>query len=153
MARRPGGGLVRFPRHFSLGEERLKEFVNQFLLFSAVGAVGTAAHFAVLIFLVQLKAVDPVSASMAGFTTGALINYGLNYYYTFRSGSPHHASLPKFLAVALAGLCLNTMIMTLLTEWLHYLLSQALTTMSVLVWNYLCNRYWTFRESLLRGAR
>jgi len=132
----------------------LKGLIAQFLLYSAVGAVGTAVHFSVLIFLVQLLAIDPVSASMAGFASGAMVNYGLNYRFTFKSANPHYASLPKFLAVALAGLCLNTMIMALATGRLYYLVSQCLATILVLAWNFLCNRYWTFRgESLLRGAR
>ncbi len=91
---------------------------------------------------------------MAGFAAGAMVNYSLNYRFTFRSGNPHYTSLPKFLAVALAGLCLNTMIMTLATERIHYLLSQSIATILVLGWNFLCNRYWTFRcGSLLRSAR
>jgi len=127
----------------------VKQLAAQFALFSAVGAVGTAAHFAILILLVQLLATGPVIASAAGFAAGALVNYSLNYRVTFRSSNPHSSALPKFLAVALAGLCLNTVIMTLATAWLHYLLSQAMATLCVLGWNFLCNRFWTFRKDAL----
>lgn len=124
----------------------MKQVATQFVLFAAVGTVGTAAHFAVLILLVRLLATGPVSASVAGFVTGALVNYGLNYHVTFRSRNPHTSALPKFLAVALAGLCLNTTIMAQATAKLHYLFSQALATAVVLGWNFVCNRIWTFRE-------
>jgi putative flippase GtrA len=123
----------------------MKQVVSQFMLFSAVGAIGTAAHFAVLIVLVQFMASGPIAASMAGFGTGALVNYGLNYHITFGSKSPHSTALPKFLAVAIVGLILNTLIMYLFTSLLHYLLSQVIATIFVLGWNFLCNRFWTFR--------
>jgi putative flippase GtrA len=122
----------------------VRSLVSQFILFSAVGAVGTAAHFILLILLVQLLAVPPVPASMAGFVCGALVNYTLNYRITFRSSAPHISALPRFLAVAAAGFCLNTIIMALVTVWLHYLLAQAVATVCVLAWNFFCNRCWTF---------
>jgi putative flippase GtrA len=129
----------------------VKSIVNQLILFAAVGAIGTAFHFATLIILVQFGTTDPVSASMAGFAVGALVNYWLNYHITFRSNCRHHIASPKFFAIALAGLGLNTLIMVLLIGQWHYLLSQALATTLVLLWNFLCNRYWTFRGDVLEG--
>ena len=120
--------------------------LTQFLLFSAVGAVGTAAHFATLIALVQFFQHPPVLASAAGFVIGALVNYWLNYTVTFKSHSPHRIAVPKFFSIALAGLFINTLIMAIAIGWLHYLLSQALSTGLVLLWNFFCNRFWTFRE-------
>jgi putative flippase GtrA len=123
--------------------------IRQFMLFSVVGAVGTAAHFGLLIALVQFMVTGPVPASIAGFAVGALVNYGLNYHVTFRSKKPHQAVAPKFVTIALAGLGLNTLVMALATSWLHYLFSQSLATFLVLAWNFLCNRFWTFKESSL----
>jgi putative flippase GtrA len=103
--------------------------------------------------MVQIAGTGPVSGSMAGFGAGVLVNYCLNYHLTFKSNKPHRTALPKFLVIAMAGLCLNTLIMALATEWLHYLLSQALATAPVLAWNFLCNRLWTFREDFLLKCR
>lgn len=122
-------------------------FLGQFLVFSAVGAVGTAVHFAVLIGLVQGRGAGAVPASMAGFVAGALVNYLLNYHITFRSRKSHGGALVRFFTVALAGLGWNTVIMSVATRWAHYLLSQMLATGAVLVWNFVCNRFWTFKES------
>jgi len=123
----------------------LKSLAVQFVLFSSVGAVGTGGHFAVLYLLVQELSADPVKASMTGFLTGALINYWLNYHITFKSSHSHFTSLPKFLTIALAGFFLNALVMAQATEHFHYLLSQVFATSLVLVWNFLCNRFWTFR--------
>jgi len=52
-------------------------------------------------------------------------------------------------SVAISGLCLNKLIMLLMTQWQHYVVSQMIATAIVLVWNFLCNRFWTFREACL----
>jgi putative flippase GtrA len=121
--------------------------LRQFLSFTAVGAVGTAAHYSTLIALVQLVHVHPVPSSAVGFTVGALVNYSLNYRVTFRSTKLHWDSMPKFFLVAIVGLALNTGIMALLTGPLamHYLVAQIIATATVLAWTFTANRLWTFR--------
>jgi putative flippase GtrA len=121
--------------------------LKQFVSFTAVGAVGTAAHYSALIALVQFMHVSPVPSSGVGFVIGALVNYALNYRLTFRSKKLHRESMPKFFLVAMVGLVLNTAVMVFLVEILrlHYLVSQVLATGGVLVWNFTANRYWTFK--------
>lgn len=123
----------------------LPPMAKQFLKYASVGAVGTTGHYAVYVPLVNLG-LSVVLSSMAGFVVGALINYWLNYHYTFKSDRPHHQAVIRFLSVALVGLALNTVIVFMLDrmQW-HYLLAQAGATMLVLVWNFSANRYWTFR--------
>lgn len=116
------------------------------MLFSVVGVVGTAAHFAVLVAVVQTQLAGPVIGSVLGFCLGAVVNYLLNYHLTFNSRNRHLPTFLKFLSVALGGLCLNTLFMYFLTQSLHYLVSQVIATSCVLIWNFLCNRFWTFRE-------
>jgi len=124
--------------------------VKQFSLFSLMGAVGTAAHYALLFFLVSRMGVHPVPASVAGAVLGAFINYLLNYRFTFRSNRKHQEALPRFLAIAATGLALNTVLMWLMVEPLrvHYLIAQLIATGCVLVWNYFGNRHWTFPRGL-----
>jgi putative flippase GtrA len=119
---------------------------TQFIIFSIVGAIGTAAHFAVLITLVHFELANPVLASATGCVVGALVNYILNYSITFKSQNPHNTTLLKFFSVALVGLCLNSLIMAIAIQWMHYLLSQVLATSLILLWNFICSRYWTFKE-------
>ena len=124
----------------------MQPLLSQLMSFAAVGVVGAATHFGVLVMLVQFMGTDPVVASMIAFPAAAAINYLLNYRLTFRSNNPHHTALPKFLTVAAVGFCLNTLIMAVATMWLHYLLSQVLAAFVVLAWNFICNRIWTFRD-------
>jgi len=127
---------------------QLKPLVTQFLCFAGVRAIGTLAHYGVLIMLVQGAGVGAVPASTAGFVVGALINYILNYRYTFASTRRHHETLLRFFIVAGVGLLLNGLLMTLGTKWLdlNYLLTQVLSTGFVLLWNFTINRIWTFRQ-------
>ena len=123
--------------------------LRQFISFSIIGAIGTIAHFAVLIFCVQIVSVGPVSGSLAGFITGAVINYLLNYHVAFKSTNRHIESFLKFFTVAMVGLGLNTAIMYIMSQWLYYLISQVIATAIVLIWNFLCNRFSTLREDCL----
>ncbi len=117
---------------------------KQFMRYAGVGAIGTVGHYAVYIALVNLGLGVP-SSSAAGFVIGALINYWLNYHYTFKSEQPHRHAASKFFIVALVGLVLNTLIVFVLhrLQW-HYLLAQAMATLIVLVLNFAVNRHWTF---------
>src|SRR5262245_8016411 len=76
---------------------------RQFLTFAAVGAVGTAAHFAVLVLLVEALDFSPAAATTVGFVCGAVVNYALNRRFTFVSARSHRAALPQFLLVAALG--------------------------------------------------
>ena len=127
-------------------KSKLTPVLSQFLLFASVGAVGTVSHFAILIILVHVFSSPPVPSSAAGFVFGALVNYNLNYFFTFKSQKPHGITLFKFFTVAVFGLGLNIIIMMVATEGIHYLLSQVLATGFVLVWNFACNRFWTFKD-------
>ena len=123
--------------------------LQQFFIFSAVGIIGTAAHFATLALLVETVGLDPLPASLCGFAVGALVNYLLNRRLTFRSHARHSAALPKFLTVALLGAALNTLLMYLGLHLLHlhYLLAQALAALLVLFWNFTGSRLWAFRQA------
>lgn len=118
----------------------------QFVDFAAVGAVGTAAHFATLILLVQSVGWPPALATTAGFVVGAAVNYGLNYHLTFQSRARHAAAMPRFLAIALASMLLNVATVWALVHWqsAHYLLGQVVATTLVLVLNFVANRALTF---------
>jgi putative flippase GtrA len=122
--------------------------VAKFVKFSGVGAIGTAAHYATLIFVIQMFHANAVLASSTGAVVGALVNYFLNYSFTFRSSKRHHEALTKFLVIASVGFLLNGTMMALLTETasMHYLPAQLITTATVLMWTFTGNHRWTFRE-------
>jgi len=129
-------------------QAQVRTVAKQFLCFSGVGVIGTLAHYLTLIAMVEIISVGPILSSMLGFAVGALVNYFLNYHVTFKSAKSHREAMPKFFAVALVGLALNGVIMSVATEsfGLHYLLAQVVSTGVVLIWNFTGNRVWTFWE-------
>jgi putative flippase GtrA len=122
--------------------------VQQFLLFSGIGAIGTVAHYSILILMVQLIHADPVIATTVGFIAGALVNYTLNYHITFSSNKRHRETLTKFFSVATAGACINSLIMSVGINIfdVHYLIIQLMATCIVLTFNFVANSNWTFAD-------
>jgi putative flippase GtrA len=120
--------------------------LREFLRYASAGAIGTAAHYALLFSLVQFARTDPVTASTSGAILGALVNYGFNHRFTFASSKAHHVSLPRYTAVALGGIVLNGVVLAgvlALGAW-HYFIAQLVATATVFVAGYLVNRRWTF---------
>lgn len=117
--------------------------------FAGVGAIGTMAHYVLLVMLVEVLGANAVAASTAGATLGAVVNYLLNRRYTFRSKKRHREALTKFFIIAASGLALNASFMLVFVKILslYYLLAQVLSTGLVLVWNFVGNRFWTFNDA------
>ena len=120
--------------------------LGQFGRFAVVGGIATSIHYAVLLALVQLAGFNPVWASAIGYAASAVVNYFLNYRYTFGSRSSHGPAALKFATVAGLGLLLNSLVMGGLVRLdAHYLAAQIAATGAVLLWNFFGARYWTFR--------
>ena len=118
----------------------------QFVRYAGAGVIGTAAHYAVLVALVQGAGTAVVAASTAGAIAGAAVNYLLNHRFTFASRESHGRALPRFAVVAAAGIALNALVLAGMLALVgpHYLVAQVAATLAVLVAGYLANRAWTF---------
>ncbi|MEO8344375.1 MAG: GtrA family protein [Betaproteobacteria bacterium] len=118
----------------------------RFVRYAGAGAIGTAAHYAVLVAMVQGLGAGVVAGSTVGAIAGAGINYALNHRFTFASQETHRRALPRFALVAAAGIVLNALVLAavLVLVWPHYLVAQVAATIAVLVAGYFANRAWTF---------
>lgn len=115
--------------------------------FAGVGLAAAAAHYGVLVGLVEAGGLKPVPATLAGYVAGGLVSYGLNRRHTYASTRPHGEATWRFALVALVGFGLTWTAMQGLTAGLGlpYLPAQLLTTGLVLVWSFLAHKLWTFR--------
>lgn len=120
--------------------------VHKFSRFLLVGGVCTALQYALLILLVEAFRMPPTPASTIGYVASSLLNYLLNYSFTFKSRAEHRRSLPRFMVIALCGVALNAAVTFAGTSvfGLHYLLAQIIATCVTLVWNFVANLRWTF---------
>jgi putative flippase GtrA len=144
---RRGRGDAGSPRRIAAKRNQpTHPMLTPFFRYALAGAIGTSAHYAVLIGLVQRGGIEPVIASTAGAALGAVVNYLLNHRYTFASRKTHRHALPRFLVIAAAGMVVNAALLAAMHTGLrlHYLVAQILATLAVLGLTYATNRAWTF---------
>jgi putative flippase GtrA len=123
-----------------------REVVRDFLRFATVGAVATAAHYAVMIALTELGGMDPVAATVCGFAVGAVVSYTLNRRYTFAVRPAYMRGFLKFAIVIGIGAVLNAAIVAFFISFgLHYMVAQVIATGVVLIWNFAGARLIVFR--------
>ena len=119
--------------------------LGRLVRFTVVGAVATAIQYGLLVLLVRTSGMAPTPASSIGFASSAIVNYLLNYRFTFESERPHGPAVAKFALLAGAGLLLNAAIMHFLVfAGVPYLLAQLGASAVVLLWNFAGNSVWTF---------
>ncbi len=121
---------------------------RQVASFVMIGLCATAAHYTILILLVQLARKPPVPATLLGYCLGGIISYRLNRQHTFRSARRHREAIWRFAAVAGIGFLATALLMTLAVDWRHlpYLPAQVVVTGIVTVWSYAASRWWTFAD-------
>ncbi|WP_395497568.1 GtrA family protein [Rickettsiella endosymbiont of Litargus connexus] len=122
----------------------MKAITKQFSHFFIVGALSALIQFSILISFVEFLFIKPILASTVGYIAGALLNYTLNHYFTFKSSLSHKKSLVRFTINSLFGLFLNFSLMKIFLIYYTYIISQILVSSVILFWNFLIHRYWTF---------
>lgn len=118
-----------------------------FFWYTLAGGTATAAHYAVLLVLVEVFAMSPAVAAALGALCGAAVSYLINRQITFPGTAVHHQqAIPRFLLVAVTGAVLNGGLVWAGVHMLgwHYLAAQAVATLVVLGLTYRLNRFWTF---------
>jgi len=122
---------------------------RQFIRFAAVGACGTAVQYTVLAIGTALFTIPPEWPSAVGYMCGSVVNYILNYFFTFESGKSHVEAASKYFSLLGVGFCINTGLMALLAHHLGWniWIAQFLTTGVGLVFNFVGSRLWAFKEA------
>ncbi len=120
----------------------------KFFRFGLVGFAGMAVDFLITYIFKEKLKVYKLIANAFGFAFGASTTYILNRSFTFHNTNPEiFTQYFKFIVVSFIGLCLNTLIVYLLTEkykWNFYL-SKLGAVLVVVFWNFFANYYYTFR--------
>jgi len=141
------GELANIHRSYFAGSNLVLDvWTAPMLRYISVGGLGTIFHYLLLAALVELAAVRPPAASVAGAILGATVNYALNYHFTFTSVRSHRHTAPRFIIVALLAAILQGAGMWVLAPRIHYLVAQAICTLVVLAIGFVLNRWWTFRS-------
>ncbi len=122
--------------------------IRRFIRFAVVGGIGTLLDFGLLIVLKQFVGLPILLANSLSYLTGVVNNFTLNRLWTYPEARsrPMWAQFGQFLTVSLVGLALNDSLVGVLHEPMGYVAAKVLATVVILFWNFLANRYWTFRN-------
>ena len=142
-------------------------FFKTFIRYTISGGLATAVHFCVLIFLIEYQLTTPLQASMMGAGCGFLVNYHIQFHWTFKVSGPHKRFFIRYLIVSAIMFGLNAGIFWLATrpelfvllqsipypkqipipqpKNIAYWYAQVIATGIVFLCNFLINRYYTFK--------
>jgi len=122
------------------------EVIKSFFRYGLIGAIATAAHYATLIFCVEVLRWPAFVGSGIGAVVGAQVAFFGNRQFTFAYRGALAPAWAKFQGTALLGALVGMAIVatTVQAGW-HYLLGQVLATLTGLVLTFAVNRAWTFR--------
>jgi len=138
-----------------------------FLRYLVSGGLATAIHFTVLIVLIDYQLTSPLHASMLGAGVGLLINYQIQFHWTFKATGSHTLIFTRYLVISSIMFGLNAGIFWLATtpeclillnsipfpasltqpKNMAYWYAQIIATGVVFVCNFLINHHYTFKTT------
>lgn len=130
----------------------VKEFISQIirlndyriLKFAIVGITGIAVNelFAFLLHpFFQIYIVFSISAEIS-----IISNFILNHEFTFKKRIPICKALPRYNAVALAGLVINVIVATYFSVYIEYLLANLVGIFMAFLFNYFLSEKFAWKE-------
>lgn len=134
--------------------------------FAVVGGIGTVIDFGIFNLLTQTTALTAVTASVVSFSCAVINNFFLNRAWTFKGSQARSlpVQLGQFALVSVVGLAIRTPIFSTLEKLFTNLsirflpgfflspvvvghnLALACAIVIVLIWNFIANRFWTFKD-------
>jgi len=125
----------------------LKDFLP-FVKYCIVGVLGTTVDAGSLYLFVEYANLPVLPATVLSFLLAVINNFILNKIWTFKNRSTNVRKLfIKFLIISVVGLMITTLSMYIFVYviGIWYIASKLMTSGIVLTWNFLGNKYWTFR--------
>ena len=114
--------------------------------YTLVGALATAVHYALLTAFVERAHGAAWLGSGLGAVVGAQVAFFGNRGFTFGHAGALLPAWLRFQGTALVGALLGMAIVGAgVALGLHYLLAQAIATLSAMLLTFVVNRAWTFR--------
>jgi dolichol-phosphate mannosyltransferase len=128
------------------GAARSRESWIQLLKFGVVGGSGYLINLGVFAFLSGNLGVYHAVAAVGAFCFAVTSNFLWNRYWTFGPGDGlAHLQAARFLAVSVACLVINLIVLELLvTSGMNELGAQAIAVAVAMPFNFVFNKLWTF---------
>ena len=128
------------------GAARSRDSWLQLLKFGVVGGSGYLINLGVFAFLSGNLGVYHAVAAVGAFCVAVTSNFLWNRYWTFGPGEGlAHMQAARFLAVSIACLVINLVVLELLVgSGMGELAAQAIAVAVAMPFNFLGNKLWTF---------
>ncbi|MEH7252410.1 GtrA family protein [Neobacillus niacini] len=119
---------------------------GQFIKFCIVGVTNTGISLLVYALLLKFN-VHYLAASTISYFAGIVNGYIFSSSFVFKEKTNYVQAL-KFLGVYLSSLLINLAFLYILVDILHIskFLAQVIVTGFNVVYNYLLNKFWTFKR-------
>ncbi|SCJ48329.1 GtrA-like protein [uncultured Clostridium sp.] len=111
--------------------------------FAITGGLSFIVDYGTMVAMVELFAFDYLWATGISFTLSVIVNYLLCVVWVFDGvDRSNKKSMAIFLLTSIIGLGLNQLFMWILVDCasIHYMLSKIITTLLVMIWNYITKR-------------
>ncbi len=142
------------------------KLLHTFLRYLVSGGLATGVHFSVLIALIEYQLTTPVQATMIGAACGFLVNYHIQFHWTFKVSGSHRRFFTRYLLISALMFGLNAQIFWLATmpdplvllaslpypsqipqpKNIAYWYAQIIATGIVFFCNFLINHHFTFKS-------
>jgi putative flippase GtrA len=119
--------------------------------FGIVGVANTAIDFIIFTTLVHFFQLPYLWANVVAFSVASLNSYIVNRRWTFRSSARDiHREALQYIVVLTIGFFINEGVLYLVVEKTSAapLIGKLMATGISLIWNFLANRFWTFKGAV-----
>ncbi len=129
---------------------RILNFIYTFIRYFISGGTAFLVHMGILILQMEYVPIklDPTLATTIAFSIACIVNYTIQYHWTFKVTGSHKRFFTRYIFVTLNTLCLNAGIFWYCYEKIHlsYIISQLVATGFVFVANFIINYFYTFKK-------
>jgi putative flippase GtrA len=122
--------------------------LEQFFRYFVSGIIATLTDFIIIYALTDGFGLWYLYSGIISFICALSVSYVLNRFWTFNNKDRRFGrQLTIFLIVAIIGLLINNGLMVIGVEilGLWYIFAKAIATIIALIWNFLGQKYFTFR--------
>jgi len=124
----------------------MKKTFFEFVRYVLVGVAATAVDYGAYFFLTRALAMAAPLANPIAYSLGNVASFIGQRTITFRSHGHPGGQYARFLLVNIIGLVISQLtLMAIIYFGVNDLLAKAAGVITSGTFNYLCNRFWTFR--------
>ena len=123
--------------------------IRQAVRFAVVGAANTVVDVGLFAYLFYILEWPLLAANAGGFSVAVALSYWLNKSWTFADPSRGRRAWRRglaFVAVAVGGLAIGSLVIWLAVAWVPPLLAKFLSIGATFIWNFTVSRRWVFRS-------